>query len=102
MDRTQHLAWILADNHGPRSENVVCQHLFLFVFSNHLSNFQLDNSFAPDTLRSADGQSTASWPRPRSENVACQHFFCVHSATLDQKNLVHIYPRTYLQLYIST
>ena len=29
-------------------------------------------------------------------------FFCVHSATLDQKNLVHIYPRTYLQLYISS
>ena len=29
-------------------------------------------------------------------------FFCVHSATLDQKNLVHIYPRTYLQLHISS
>ena len=85
MDRAQHLAWILA-----ALVSVCIQQPFVQL------------SIALDTLRSADGQSTASWPRPRIENVACQHFFCVHSATLDQKNPVHIYPRTYLQLYIST
>ena len=104
MDRAQHLAWILADSHRPHSKYDPLtiyprwKRFYPTFNSSILDLFWISRWTEQSILLDSGGQPRATqWKRCLSAL-----FFRVHSATLDQKNLVHIYPRTYLQLYISS